>query len=180
MQRMWVVRMQIILLVMSLIATAAHAEIYRWVDSSGNTIYSDQPHKNAETVKLPDITSYTSEPVKNTATTPSEPAAKAERYTTFKINEPANESTVRENSGRVVVSLDVAPAIYNGDLVVFDIDGQIFKQAVTRQVFTDMPRGTHVLKVHIINAQGEAVTPIVSSQFYLKRASILNRPNPTN
>lgn len=164
---------------MSLMGPLAQAEIYRWVDSSGNTIYSDQPHKNAEEVKLPDITSYRSEPVKNSPTT-TEPTAKAERYTTFKITEPANESTIRDNTGKVVVSLEVVPKLHKGDQVVFDVDGQVFKQRATRQTFTDVPRGTHILKVHIIDAQGKAVSPVATSQFYVKRASILNRSNPSN
>lgn len=157
-----------------------YAEIYRWVDEAGNTQYSDQPHKNAEEVTLPGITSYTSTPVKSTTTTNNEPVVKPERYKSFKISEPANESTIRENSGSVVVSIAIEPSLYRGDTVIYDIDGQVFKLKSTSHGFTDMARGTHVLKVHIVNSQGEPVTPVISSQFYLKRASVLNRKKNTN
>lgn len=170
----------VILIGLMLITQFAYAEIFRWVDEAGNTQYSDQPHKNAEEVKLPGLTSYKSPPINSSTSTSTDPAVKPDKYTSFKISEPANESTVRENSGSVAVSIAVEPSLSNDDTIIYDIDGQIFKQKSTSYGFTGMSRGTHVLKVHIVNSQGKPVTPIISSQFYLKRASVLNRKKNAN
>ena len=33
------------------LAGLAHAQIYKWTDDQGNTIYSDQPHPNSSQVE---------------------------------------------------------------------------------------------------------------------------------
>lgn len=151
------------------------AEIYRWVDEAGNTIYSDKRHKDAEKVELPGISSYASKPVSKTANNNQNNAEEQARYSQFKISEPGNDATVRDNAGRVVVLLELTPALLKGDTVVFDIDGKTYKQKVPQILFSGIDRGTHILKAYIIDGQGKAVTPVVSSQFHMKRASILNR-----
>ena len=160
-----------------LFSQASLAEIYRWVDEAGNTIYSDKPHKDAEKVELPGISSYASKPVSKTANNNQNNAGEEQaRYSVFKISQPANDATVRENSGRVVVLLELSPALLDGDTVVFDIDGKIFKQKVPQILFSNVDRGAHILKAYITDTQGKTVTPVVTSQFHMKRASILNRP----
>ncbi len=56
------------------LSTAAHAEIYKWVDEHGNTHFTDSPpaEKKVESVKLGRINTYTSpklEPIKFEAST---------------------------------------------------------------------------------------------------------------
>lgn len=165
----------IVLIVTALYGQAVHAEIYRSVDENGKITYSDMPTQNAEEVQLPGLTIYSSSPVKNTIKTDSKPVEKTERYTTFKINEPGDDGTIRENSGRVAVNLQLDPELYNGDVIVYDMDGQIYKQRTTNLILTEMDRGTHILKVHIIDAQGKKVSPVITSQFHLLRVSVLFR-----
>ncbi len=47
-----------LLLVFGLSAVSVHAEIYRWVDAAGNTVYGDNPPKQsaAKPVDLPLLT----------------------------------------------------------------------------------------------------------------------------
>jgi hypothetical protein len=156
-----------------------HAEIYRWTDETGTVIYSDQPRQGAEAVKLPGITSYSGPSVpKTTRQADSKPEEQEEftKYSSFEISSPADDATVRENTGRVEVTLSLTPALEKGDSVVYELDGAQFKVEGVAHAFTNVDRGTHTLKAFIVNAKGQAVTSVVSTTFHLKRTSILNQP----
>ncbi len=156
----------------------ATGEIYRWTDENGEVIYSDQPRQGAETVKLPGITSYRgpSTPKSSRPVTSNDKGkASYNRYKTFNIASPVNDSTIRENSGRVDVSLVLDPPMFEGDSVVYELSGQRFKVVGSSHSLSNVDRGTHTLKAHIVDSKGQQVSPVVSTTFHLKRISTLNK-----
>jgi len=158
-----------------LFSMAAHAEIYRWKDSAGNVIYSDQPRKGAEEVILPGLSSYKSPAIKASSNKKAaDDDQNPEKYKSLKINNPVNDATIRDNTGRVVVNIATSPALKEGDVIVFDLDGQIFKSEGLNYAFTNVDRGTHTLKVYVENEKGNVLSPVASSQFHMKKASSLN------
>ncbi len=169
----------LILLGLFSLCQPAYAEIYRWTDEAGTVIYSDQPRQGAETVDLPGITSYRSPAI------PTESAAadstqdfdeESASYEAFAISSPANDATIRDNSGRVEVSLSLTPALQEGHSVVYELDGEQFKVEGVSHALTNVDRGTHTLKAHIVDSQGKAVTAVAKTTFHLKRISILRKP----
>ena len=156
----------------------AHAEIYRWIDEAGNVIYSDQPRQGAETVKLPGMTTFSGPPVPTNSRQVDSTQDQDEltKYTSIKFRNPVNDTTIRENSGRVEVSLSLTPGLGKDHSVVYDLDGQLFKIQGVSYTFTNVGRGTHTLKAHVVDAKGKKVSPVASTTFHLKRISVLNKP----
>lgn len=157
---------------------SANAEIYRSTDAEGNVIYTDQPLPGAKTVDLPGLTSYES-PAYSTSTpaaadTEAQPTAV---YTEFSISKPANDETIRDNTGEVRIAIAMSPALKPGHVVVLNMDGQIYKGNTTQYTLQNVDRGTHELQAHIEDASGEKQTEVVSRTFHLKRFSILNKPS---
>jgi hypothetical protein len=169
----------LILLPLFCLCIPAYAEIYRWTDESGNVVYSDQPRQGAEAVKLPGITSYRG-PAVPTSTRQGDNTQQEQqeftKYSSFAISSPANDATIRENSGRLDVILSLTPDLEEGDSVVYELGGNQFKVKGTSHTFTNVDRGTHTLKASIVDAQGKAVTPVVSTTFHMKRISTLTKP----
>jgi hypothetical protein len=155
-----------------------HAEIYRTTDETGAVIYSDQPQQGAEVVKLPGVTTFSgsSIPTNNRQADRTQDQGEFTKYTSFEISTPANDATIRENSGRVEVSLSVAPELDEADSIVYEMNGKKFKVKGTSHVFDNVDRGTHTLKAHIVDDKGRVVSPVASTTFHLKRISTLIKP----
>jgi len=166
-------KLSAIILLSVLCSLSVQAEIYRSTDESGNVTYSDQPKEGAEEVSLPGITSFSSPAIKeSSSSTIDNNKDDAEKYTSFKINNPANDATIRDNTGRVEVNIDVTPALQAGDLIVFDLDGQIFKSDGVNYAFTNVDRGTHTLKAYVTGSNGQTLSAVASTQFHMKKAII--------
>ena len=163
-------------ILISAASTVAYAEIYRSTDAEGNVIYSDQPRPGAKTMNLPGLTSYpgTAYSTSSTNNASADQSKNKPVYSEFNISTPANDETIRANSGDISVSLGVSPALKAGHVVVLDVNGQQFKGNSTLFNLKNVDRGTHILKAHIENAAGEKQTDVVSNTFHLKRASVLN------
>ncbi len=171
-------KLSAIILLTVLCSLSVQAEIYRWTDESGNVIYSDQPQKGAEEVHLPGLTSYSSPAIKESQSNTSDNDNNgAQKYTSFKINNPVNDATIRDNTGRVEVNIDVTPALKEGDLIVFDLDGQIFKASGPNYAFTNVDRGTHTLKSYIVGEDGKTLSAVATTQFHMKKASVVKKAN---
>jgi len=163
----------------SLVTLSANAEIYRSTDAEGNVVYSDQPRPGSKTVDLPGLTSYQS-PAYSTQTPSNSPGADSKQtsiYSNFNISSPANDETVRANSGEISVSISLSPGLKAGHIVVINMDGQIFKGKNTLYNLSNVDRGTHVLKAHVEDAAGEKQTDVVSHTFHLKRTSVNSPAN---
>lgn len=168
----------LLLIPMLCTSVVVDAEIYRWTDESGTVIYSDQPRQGAEAVKLPGVTSYTG-PQLPTTTRSADTAQEQQefnQYSLFKISSPANDATIRENTGRVDVTLNIEPALKQGHKVVYELSGQQFRVEGTSHTFNNVDRGTHTLKAFIADAEGKPLTPVETTTFHLKRISILTKP----
>ena len=154
------------------------AEIYRTTDETGAVIYTDQPGQGAEVVKLPGVTTFsgTSIPTNNRQADSTQDQGEFTKYTSFAISNPANDATIRENSGRVEVSLSLTPELDETDSIVYELSGKQFKVKGTSHVFNNVDRGTHTLKAHIVDDKGNIVAPVVSTTFHLKRVSTLSKP----
>jgi len=154
------------------------AEIYRTTDETGAVVYTDQPGEGAEVVKLPGVTTFTgsSIPTSSRQTDSTQDQGEFMKYTSLEISSPANDATIRDNSGRVEVSLSLAPELDEADSVVYEINGKKFKVKGTAHVLENVDRGTHTLKAHIENDKGNVVSPVAATTFHLKRISTLTKP----
>ncbi|MTI62601.1 MAG: DUF4124 domain-containing protein [Methylophaga sp.] len=169
-----------------------HAEIYRWVDESGNVVFSDEPQPGAETVDLPPATTYT--PAEDEAVTDDilklspdddEQATQETQAPDYQIRivAPGNDESIWVNNGDVTVSMIVEPALdtERGDKVLLHLDGEPVAEprASTTFQLNNLSRGTHNLNAMVVDSNGMTLTSTGSVTFHLHRASIQNNPGLT-
>jgi hypothetical protein len=163
-----------------LLATTVSAQIYRSVDKDGNVVFTDQPSPEAELIQIDKL--QTISPPAPTADFDYEkkrqkPEAK---YTKVSVVSPVNDAAIRENSGKVTVSVSTMPALAAGDTLVVYLDGKENPlSGGTSKTFSNLDRGTHQLRAAVKNSEGRIVLSSQSVTFHLLRQSV-NRPNRAN
>lgn len=153
-----------------------HAELYKKIDEQGNVTYSDVPSGKAKPVQLPGLTTYGTPALhKQPVKTPADAAkAAAANYTALALVSPANEDTLRENSGTVAVKVTLAPPLDSqaGHKLVVVLDKKPVAEAQATEVsLKDVERGTHTLKVQIADAKGLVLKESTEVTFQLHRGS---------
>jgi hypothetical protein len=189
--------MKLTALLMLLFLLPVHAEIYRWVDESGNVVFSDEPQPGAEKVDLPPATTYT--PTEDEAVTDdilkltpdeNEEAQQQAEVPDYQIRivAPTEDESIWVNNGDVTVSMIVEPALdtERGDKVLLQLDGEPVAEprASTTFQLNNLSRGTHNLNAMVVDNNGTTLTSTGTVTFHLHRASIQNNtgltsPGPT-
>ena len=182
--------MRLTALLMLLFLLPVHAEIYRWVDDSGNVVFSDEPQPGAERVDLPPATTYT--PVDEEALTDDILKLSPDVEDTqqadvpdyeIRIVAPANDESIWVNNGDVTVSMIVEPSLdaERGDKVMLQLDGEAVSEprSATSFQLNNLSRGTHTLNAMVVDDSGATLTSTGTVTFHLHRASIQNNPGLT-
>ena len=172
----------VLFLTLGLFAVSANAELFKWKDAEGNTIFSDQPPPGIDkadsevkkeslphinTVPAPDISKS------RTASTPKS-QDKQQSYKNLTIV-PTHDSEVRENSGKVQINVRVEPEIFaeRGHQLVIYMDGEEVSRGESSSILLDnVDRGTHNIKASIINRQGFVLRETRITTFTLHRFHI--------
>lgn len=159
------------------ITLPASAKLYKCQDADGNIVYTDTPCSGGVELKLPPIPTYTPRraPVSGAAT----PAQQRKKfaYTRLEISKPAPEELIIENTGKVEVLIELAPALQHldGHRIEIVLDGTPLKtRGTTTHVRLDnIDPGSHTVQAVIVDRGGAELkkSPVVS--FYLKRHSAL-------
>jgi hypothetical protein len=176
---------------------AAATTVYRSVDSEGRVVFSDTPPgpgESAESVEIREPTSFEAP-----STTPSADGSPAWEwdmtaeqgeedpstftYTAVSVVAPANDESVRDNSGTVTIVAGIEPELRPGHQVEVLMDGQVVAATGGNQVtLTEVDRGTHTLQVRVVDQSGAILIEGAPSTFHLLRYAPLlapNRPKPT-
>ena len=160
----------------ALLGTNVSAEIYKWVDESGATIYSDTPHPDAEVIKTQDLNTYSPQPIRRSA----ESAPKKDdviRYESVTIVEPTNDSAFWSTGAPIAVTVDVQPGLAGAHSLQLFIDGAPAGEPgkSTRFSIGDLDRGTHSVQAKIMDEGGSTVFESPSSSFTVHKQSRLRR-----
>jgi hypothetical protein len=173
--------MRILLLLFGLMPALAVAGIYKYVTPDGRVEYSDQPREGAAKVEVTPLQTYAPPALPKKMTTEAQSQAQATTAYQVSIMTPQDDATVRENTGRVVVSLQVVPSLEEDSNYTLQLllDGQPVGRASTRLKYTltDVDRGTHTLQAKLLNPLGTSVAQSEVITFYMRRMSILFRNN---
>lgn len=171
-----------LLAVFGLSAVSVHAEIYRWVDADGNTVYGDNPPKQsaAKPVNLPLLTVADSPVPKQEAPNAAQQAAgkkagdEAEAYSDFKIASPTAEEAIRANEGNVTVSVALKPQLKPGDGITLYLDAkQVATGASLSFALTEVERGEHSVFAVLNDAGGNIIQNTEPVKFSVLRHSVL-------
>ncbi|WP_200182080.1 DUF4124 domain-containing protein [Ectothiorhodospira mobilis] len=171
------------------LALPAQAEIYRWTDAGGRTVYGDTPPEGVEATRV-----RVDAPA---ATTPGLPEAEARRilqrpldreeeapeqgYTRVQITQPPDDGVVRTNTGEVQVAVTTEPALQQAQdhRIRLLLDGQAMGSgAGNRFALTQVTPGTHTLRAEVIDASGAVLLRSGESRFHLLRTTVQQQTRP--
>ncbi len=178
-------------LCMALVMPAA-AQIYRVTDADGNVEFTDVPPRPGEKGGPVVLSGENTFQIEDAL--PSEPSAtswssgstddegaddtQAIGYEMLQVVSPADDSEVRENAGNVAVSVAVNPELRPGNRVQLEMDGKVIRTTTTTKInLTEVDRGSHVLRAHIIDDRGDRLISSEPSVFHLSRYSVITAPN---
>lgn len=169
-------------LFVALLAGAALAQAYRWVDEDGVVHYSDVPHEGAEKIQLPEARE------RRTRSAPSQvsqAAAAADvsqtapetafSYEDLEIVAPAPEETLWNIEGVLNVALRVTPALRPQDEVRVYFDGEQRPVTGTSFQLQEVYRGVHNIQAEIVDSTGKLMARSPTNRFYVQQNSIINR-----
>lgn len=174
-----------IVLVVTLVTHAAvAADVYRYVDEKGNTVFTDQPRPGAlrmvvepapaTSVVVPVLPAAPQAPAK----APSKPGSETfAGYTDLRITQPAPNEALVNTVGDVDVSLNLHPPL-RADLghgLTVLLDGAPVAQNSTRMnlVLNNVDRGEHVLEAYVLDGAGAVLIQSAPVRFSLQRPSLL-------
>ena len=169
-----------------LLAAAASATTYKWVDSKGVTHYSDRPQPGAEIVELQPAQTFDA----SAATPAQRPAARnqqaseAVRYE-LDVWKPENNETFQNTGNVVSVGLRLEPDLQDGHAIWIYLDGKRVDGLPASGSSFEVPnvaRGTHTLTVVVADLSGATLVSSPAITFHLHQPSLLapNRvPRPT-
>ncbi|AHL73798.1 hypothetical protein CH92_01270 [Stutzerimonas stutzeri] len=167
-----------------LVTVPALAQIYKYTDEKGNTVFTNQPPEGvaADTVELPPANTV------NIRTPEPPPPLESEQdhgqrqpYRSLSIGGIPDDEALRANNGTFVVSAQLDPQLKKGHQVRFLLDGvaQAAPGSTTSLQLNTVDRGTHTLEVEILS-NGEVVQR-AAEQFTVQRVNTSSpalRPKP--
>ena len=154
--------------------TALATTLYKWIDATGVTHYSDQPMPGAQKMDVASAQTY-----KALGTAPTRPQkstqAPVAAYSRLAITQPVPEQTFQV--GRIDISAVLDPGLRPGDALWFLIDGaRDAEPAQGLSTSIELSRGSHTASVLVADATGTVIIASEAVTFYVHGASILQPP----
>jgi hypothetical protein len=169
-----------------LVISTAQAEVYRYVDSNGNLVFTDSPPKDkadaakaekVETRPIMTVPAFQGGKGADAAETPRQAATGYEVV----IQNPEPGATFQKNAAESIpVAVSVSPSVASGHRMVYLLDGKE-QDGVVGGLSSDMfDRGTHRLEVRVVDRQG-GVLARAAVEFNIQQTSALGptAPKPT-
>ncbi|AOE87922.1 DUF4124 domain-containing protein [Pseudomonas sp. TCU-HL1] len=135
------------------LALPAIAQIYKYTDANGNTVFTNQPPDGAaiEKVELPPTNAVQAQP-------PSEPVSAADdatqqaTYQLLELTDIPDDEALRANNGTFSVGVKLEPRLQPGHQLRLRLDGQPYgtPSNVPRLQLTNIDRGEHSLVVDVL------------------------------
>ena len=148
--------------------------VYKKTNPDGSVSFTDVPSEDSKEVKIRKPTSF-SPPELPKSTLPTKKLKPNYNYV-VEIKHPVNDATII-NKPDVTVSITVQPSIsHYGHKIRYQLGEQSVVSQSTSKVFQNVPRGTHKLQITVVDQNGNAVSPVTSSSFHMKR--FFKKPAP--
>ena len=155
-----------------ILAAGATAEIYKYTDDKGNTVFTNQPPEGvaADEVKLPPANTVNIKTPEPPPPLPDERQGESRQpYTSLSIGGIPDDEALRANNGTFTVTAQLDPALLPGHQVRFLLDGipQAPASPSTSLQLNNIDRGTHRLEVEVL--EGERVVQRAMQTFTVQR-----------
>ena len=161
--------------------TTAQADVYRYIDSNGNLVFTDSPPKDkAEAEKVetkPLMTVPAFQGGKGAGSTPAPTKAVSVAYEIV-IQNPEQGATFQKNNDEPIpVAVSVSPSVASGHQLVYLLDGQEQGGAIGSLSSGSFDRGTHRLEVRVTDEKG-GVLSRAAVEFNIQQSSALGSAKP--
>lgn len=155
------------------LALPAGAQIYKYTDAKGNTVFTNQPPEGgrAQPVELPPTNTVESQ---KPASAPEKAQEDPEgRYTVLQLVNLPTDEALRSNNGSFTVSVALEPRLRPGHSLRLLMDGQPYGQPTNIPYFqiTEAARGEHTLVAEVI-AQGRSLQQSAPVTVTVQRISV--------
>jgi len=158
-------------------ASGLSAAVYKSVDAQGNVVYTDEPSGDAKPVKLPPLSTVPAPRYKSSTQSSADLQQSAEAsYQQISIVSPAEDATLRDNTGAVPVDVVLEPDLNSAANHRFRyyLDGRAQgKPTESGQIsFQNLDRGAHTVEAAVVDSAGRELIRSSSVQFHLHRQSV--------
>lgn len=155
----------VLLLTFVLVATAAAAQVYKWVDSAGGVNYSDRPVGGAQALGIP--LNKAGPPVQMPGPGLGSPGP----YEQFEILSPEADATLSHAGGEVQVGLLLRPPLFDGHGLRIVADGAPVagERLGTQLRIQGLSFGSHQLQAQVLDAGGATVASTPMVHFHIRR-----------
>lgn len=154
---------------------AAAEDGYRIVHPDGTVEFTDQPTEGAEPITLPEVPTYsapasTSPGVSETTSTTGAAREKEAVERAISIVSPGAEETVWFDAKGMIVSVQVTPALAEGEQVLLRLDGaEVARGSSTSFTLHNVYRGSHMLSAALLDQGGSVIGESSPITFYMRQ-----------
>lgn len=145
----------IVTCLLAALALPAAAEIYKYTDANGKTVFTNQPPQgtNAETVNLPPVNTVQAPPPSTMPGNSQDAAGTEQVYQVLEITNLPDEEALRANNGNFTASVRIEPQLRIGDSLQLLLDGQPYGGLTSSVEFplSNIERGEHSLSVQVFS-----------------------------
>ncbi|ARU90170.1 DUF4124 domain-containing protein [Pseudomonas sp. M30-35] len=162
-------------------ALPASAQIYKYTDANGNTVFTNEPPDGAKTevIELPKTNTVEMQtpkaPISDDST--EAPAEAQASYQVLELTGIPDEAALRANNGTFSVGVNIQPRLSPAHRLQLVLDGQPYGEPsnVPRLQLNNIDRGEHSLAVQVISATN-TVQQSETSFFTVQRVNTNNSP----
>lgn len=164
------------------LALPAAAQIYKYTDSNGNTVFTNQPPEGQATESVELQPTNTVEPQQPIAVQePQQDEDNQLSYRQLALTDIPSEDALRANNGSFTVGVEIEPRLQPGHSLRLLLDGQPYGQPsnVPRLQVTNVDRGEHSLAVEVLSGDRQ-IQQSAAVSFTVQRISLNSpsRPKP--
>ena len=168
--RHYLLLLTLIITLLSCSVLAASTKIYVWRSDDGVLVFSDSPKPGAEEVDVREPNTASSF---DTSMLDLTPQVIKDDYQ-VEINQPKQNSTIRDNTGSVYVAGSIKPIFKQGLNIQLYLDGKPYEKPQPHSMFVlrNIDRGEHIIKMKLLNEKGKVIALSKPITFYMHRSSV--------
>jgi hypothetical protein len=162
-----------------MVAAAATADVYRWVDEDGVVHFSDTPVDGAEQVDIAEANRQTGARVftpdsqaQGEQGQPEPEEQQPFQYESFTIASPKAEETLWNIEGVLNVSLALSPPLQSGHRIRVYLDGNPQMVNGMRFSINEVWRGVHNIQAEVLDQTGQMMIRTAPTRFYVQQNTV--------
>lgn len=145
-------------------------KVYKKINPDGSVEFTDVPTGNSEEIKVKEPTTYHA-PKINLPREKPKASKSALVYSDIRIITPTQDQTYTDNTGNVTVQVSLTPGLntLSKHRVRYQLGDETRTSTSLSETFANVERGSHQLQVTVVDAEGEAISPVATTTFHVKR-----------